>query len=114
MNATAKPRVLLGSDPGPFAARCAKGHVIGVEYAFGPCPKCRPGKAVAVTLRHTDRPLAPEGQKLCRDCGETKPHEAFTRNPRLKDGVGTYCRPCASRRVVASQQRAKARKAAAA
>lgn len=34
--------------------------------------------------------------KRCPRCGETKPRDAFTRNPSNKDGLGSYCRPCHS------------------
>lgn len=38
------------------------------------------------------RDLAPP--KACRHCGETKPAPAFPLNPRMRDGLGSWCKPC--------------------
>ena len=32
--------------------------------------------------------------KHCKRCDETKPHEAFYKNKRRKDGLQVYCKPC--------------------
>ncbi|MEU9650129.1 endonuclease VII domain-containing protein [Streptomyces sp. NPDC048110] len=36
----------------------------------------------------------PEGHKLCRTCGEIKPHSEWTRNRTASDGLATLCRSC--------------------
>lgn len=41
--------------------------------------------------------------KVCRDCGEEKPFDAFHRHPGTKDGRGPYCRQCHARRTKAWQ-----------
>lgn len=41
--------------------------------------------------------------KQCRDCGETKPASAFYANRQNRDGLGSYCKPCARARAYASQ-----------
>ena len=35
-----------------------------------------------------------EPTKACCHCGETKPATAFRRNPAMRDGLGSWCRPC--------------------
>lgn len=32
--------------------------------------------------------------KTCTLCGQTKPYDLFTVNPRVKDGFGSHCREC--------------------
>ncbi|MFG3249139.1 endonuclease VII domain-containing protein [Streptomyces sp. NPDC048187] len=36
----------------------------------------------------------PEGHKLCRTCGEIKPHSEWTRNRSASDGLATLCKSC--------------------
>lgn len=36
----------------------------------------------------------PEGHKLCRTCGETKPHSEWHRNATASDGLSTRCKAC--------------------
>ncbi|GHI96630.1 endonuclease VII domain-containing protein [Streptomyces olivaceus] len=36
----------------------------------------------------------PEGHKLCRTCGEIKPHSEWTRNRSASDGLATLCKLC--------------------
>ncbi|MHC5905937.1 endonuclease VII domain-containing protein [Streptomyces sp. S6] len=36
----------------------------------------------------------PEGHKLCRTCGEIKPHSEWTRNRTASDGLATLCKTC--------------------
>lgn len=37
--------------------------------------------------------------KQCRKCGIIKSREEFTSNKKLKDGMGSYCKKCASKNV---------------
>jgi hypothetical protein len=32
--------------------------------------------------------------KVCRHCGESKPPAEFRRNPRMKDGLSSWCSAC--------------------
>ncbi|MCF3134782.1 endonuclease domain-containing protein [Streptomyces olivochromogenes] len=36
----------------------------------------------------------PAGHKLCRTCGEVKPHSAWHRNATASDGLSTRCKAC--------------------
>ncbi|MDX3754669.1 endonuclease VII domain-containing protein [Streptomyces mirabilis] len=36
----------------------------------------------------------PEGHKLCRGCGEIKPHSEWHRNATASDGLATCCKAC--------------------
>ncbi|MFI2633580.1 endonuclease VII domain-containing protein [Streptomyces collinus] len=36
----------------------------------------------------------PEGHKLCRTCGEIKPHSEWHRNATASDGLSTRCKAC--------------------
>ncbi|MFK0171342.1 endonuclease VII domain-containing protein [Streptomyces sp. NPDC090306] len=36
----------------------------------------------------------PEGHKLCRSCGQIKPHAEWHRNSSASDGLSTRCRAC--------------------
>lgn len=36
----------------------------------------------------------PEGHKLCRTCGDIKPHSEWTRNRTASDGLATLCKSC--------------------
>lgn len=36
----------------------------------------------------------PPGHKLCRGCGEVKPHSAWHRNKSASDGLSTRCKEC--------------------
>ncbi|MFE2052849.1 endonuclease VII domain-containing protein [Streptomyces sp. NPDC059459] len=38
------------------------------------------------------RVKVPEGHKLCRTCGEIKPHSEWTRNRTASDGLATLCK----------------------
>ncbi|MFE9705632.1 endonuclease VII domain-containing protein [Streptomyces sp. NPDC005930] len=40
------------------------------------------------------RVKVPEGHKLCRTCGEIKPHSEWTRNRTASDGLATLCKSC--------------------
>lgn len=35
-----------------------------------------------------------EAPKVCRRCQQTLPAAMFASNPRLRDGLHSYCRPC--------------------
>jgi Recombination endonuclease VII len=48
---------------------------------------------------------APPGMKACPDCQRVLSVDAFVRNKRQADGVGTYCRPCQNKRTNESRQR---------
>ncbi|MFC7984886.1 endonuclease VII domain-containing protein [Streptomyces sp. NPDC057336] len=36
----------------------------------------------------------PEGHKLCRTCGDIKPHSEWTQNRTASDGLATLCKSC--------------------
>ncbi|WP_340382021.1 endonuclease VII domain-containing protein [Streptomyces sp. SS7] len=40
----------------------------------------------------------PDGHKLCRTCGEVKPHSEWHRNATASDGLSTRCRSCRAER----------------
>ncbi|MEU7039883.1 endonuclease VII domain-containing protein [Streptomyces varsoviensis] len=40
------------------------------------------------------RVKVPSGHKLCRRCGEIKPHSEWHRNSTAPDGLSTRCKPC--------------------
>ncbi|MER6675975.1 endonuclease VII domain-containing protein [Streptomyces sp. NPDC000983] len=44
----------------------------------------------------------PAGHKLCRTCGEVKPHSEWHRNATASDGLATRCKAC---RVIQGRQR---------
>ncbi|MEX1652843.1 endonuclease VII domain-containing protein [Streptomyces pseudovenezuelae] len=46
------------------------------------------GKSVR---EHVD---VPDGHKLCRTCGEVKPHSDWHRNSAASDGLSTRCKAC--------------------
>jgi hypothetical protein len=46
------------------------------------------GKSVR---EHVD---VPDGHKLCRTCGEVKPHSDWHRNSTASDGLSTRCKAC--------------------
>ncbi len=41
-----------------------------------------------------ERVDAPAGHKLCRTCGEVKPHSEWHRNASASDGLSTRCKAC--------------------
>ncbi|MEW2811425.1 endonuclease VII domain-containing protein [Streptomyces massasporeus] len=41
-----------------------------------------------------DRVEVPAGHKLCRTCGEIKPHSEWHRNATASDGLSTRCKAC--------------------
>lgn len=45
-----------------------------------------------------ERVVVPAGDKRCPDCGEVKPKEARPLNRRSRDGLGSYCKMCHTRR----------------
>ncbi|MFF9361327.1 endonuclease VII domain-containing protein [Streptomyces griseoluteus] len=45
-----------------------------------------------------ERVQAPPGHKLCRSCGEVKPHSEWHRNASASDGLSTRCRTCRAER----------------
>lgn len=49
----------------------------------------------------------PAGSKYCPDCSSVLPVAQFGVDLYRKDGLRTYCSPCAARRVAASKQRKK-------
>lgn len=49
----------------------------------------------------------PPASKTCRECGETKPREAFPPEPRMQDGYRNQCRDC--RKAQSRLTRAKRR-----
>ncbi|MFE0047556.1 endonuclease VII domain-containing protein [Streptomyces albireticuli] len=48
-----------------------------------------------------EKPDLPAGHKLCRTCGEVKPHSEWHRNASASDGLSTRCKAC---RVVQGRQ----------
>ncbi|MET7691131.1 endonuclease VII domain-containing protein [Streptomyces sp. NPDC005483] len=44
------------------------------------------------------RVKTPEGHKLCRGCGEIKPHNEWHRNATASDGLATCCKTCKAAR----------------
>ncbi|MET9118004.1 endonuclease VII domain-containing protein [Streptomyces longwoodensis] len=49
-------------------------------------------QAMGKTVR--ERADVPEGHKLCRTCGEIKPHSEWHRNSTASDGLSTRCKAC--------------------
>ncbi|WP_104633872.1 endonuclease VII domain-containing protein [Streptomyces sp. MH60] len=67
----------------------------------GPQAYCRECAAVCHQERQAakgpdvrPRVEVPEGHKLCRTCGEIKPHRAWTTNRTASDGLATLCTSC--------------------
>lgn len=54
---------------------------------------------------------APEGEKICKSCGKSKPLSAFPKHPQCKDGIDARCRECKAKMV---RERRRAKRAAAA
>ncbi|MFI2616491.1 endonuclease VII domain-containing protein [Streptomyces sp. NPDC018584] len=48
--------------------------------------------ALGMTVR--EKSEAPAGHKLCRTCGEVKPHSEWHRNATASDGLSTRCKAC--------------------
>ena len=51
--------------------------------------------------------MSPTVEKRCRHCLEFKPPELFARNPKMKDGLSSWCKEChaaAVRRSVAKRR----------
>ena len=44
--------------------------------------------------REEKREKAEGGEKNCRRCGQTKRADLFPRNPRVSDGLSSWCRAC--------------------
>ncbi|MER7046317.1 endonuclease VII domain-containing protein [Streptomyces jumonjinensis] len=49
-------------------------------------------EAIGKTVR--EKVDVPPGRKLCRACGEIKPHSDWHRNARASDGLSTRCKAC--------------------
>ncbi|MET9255914.1 endonuclease VII domain-containing protein [Streptomyces sp. NPDC003717] len=49
-------------------------------------------EAMGKTVR--ERVDVPEGHKLCRTCGQVKPHSEWHRNATASDGLATRCKAC--------------------
>ncbi|MDT0437482.1 MULTISPECIES: endonuclease VII domain-containing protein [Streptomyces] len=49
-------------------------------------------EAMGKTVR--EKVVVPEGHKLCRLCGEVKPHGEWHRNATASDGLSTRCKAC--------------------
>ncbi|WP_425835908.1 endonuclease VII domain-containing protein [Streptomyces fractus] len=49
-------------------------------------------EALGKTVR--EKVDVPEGHKLCRTCGEIKPHKEWHRNATASDGLSTRCKAC--------------------
>ncbi|MEW1645803.1 endonuclease VII domain-containing protein [Streptomyces sp. NPDC091219] len=49
-------------------------------------------EALGETVR--EKVDVPAGHKLCRTCGEVKPHSEWHRNSSASDGLSTQCKPC--------------------
>ncbi|MEU1274938.1 endonuclease VII domain-containing protein [Streptomyces sp. NPDC005799] len=45
-----------------------------------------------------EKVFVPAGHKLCRTCGEVKPHSAWHRNASASDGLSTRCKACRAER----------------
>ncbi|GGJ01651.1 endonuclease VII domain-containing protein [Streptomyces brasiliensis] len=45
-----------------------------------------------------DQVDVPDGHKLCRTCGEIKPHSEWHRNTTASDGLSTRCKACRAER----------------
>jgi hypothetical protein len=44
-------------------------------------------------------PLEPPTEKRCARCGQWLPLEAFRPNPRLRSGLGSWCKACHAKRM---------------
>ena len=73
------------------------------KATHGQCKECY---AAYQRNRKVYEPIT-EGSKHCNRCNETKPVAGFGRNKRSKDGLHSYCKPCAYAQVRASQKRNK-------
>ncbi|MFD4503218.1 endonuclease VII domain-containing protein [Streptomyces sp. NPDC058457] len=51
-------------------------------------------EAMGKTVR--EKTDVPDGHKLCRTCGEVKPHSEWHRNATASDGLSTRCKACRS------------------
>ncbi len=49
-------------------------------------------EAMGLTVR--EKADVPAGHKLCRNCGEVKPHSDWHRNATASDGLATRCKAC--------------------
>ncbi|MFE2230232.1 endonuclease VII domain-containing protein [Streptomyces kronopolitis] len=59
---------------------------------YGATYSRRRRKALGKTVR--ERADVPPGHKLCRTCGEIKPHGEWHRNATASDGLSTRCKAC--------------------
>lgn len=68
---------------------------------------CRQCQVADAKSRYSPHPRwrAPEGQKWCPGCKDTKPKAAFGRNKGNGDGLQIYCKPCAVAKVTASRHK---------
>ncbi|WP_369356154.1 endonuclease VII domain-containing protein [Streptomyces sp. cg2] len=58
-------------------------------------------RRAAMGKRVREKADVPAGHKLCRTCGEVKPHSEWHRNATASDGLATRCKAC---RVVQGRQ----------
>jgi hypothetical protein len=72
--------------------------MLGLDAAPDPKPRVKP------KLQH-----GAVAEKLCPNCGETRPAAEYVRRPKHKDGLETYCRPCGRKKKNewTARQRAK-------
>ena len=78
-----------------YHSRCRACHRKSYNYVYNGHKK-RPGP-------HRPTEIIPEGYKRCLTCREVKPHSAFMRNIKNKDGVVARCKDCS--KTTAEQNR---------
>ena len=83
----------------PDAFGCDKNRSDGLQVwcrecvaEYGAARYRRRREAMGKTVR--EKVDAPEGYKLCRACGEVKPHSEWHRKRSAPDGLATRCKEC--------------------
>jgi Recombination endonuclease VII len=68
---------------------------------------CKTCQIMDTKARYSPHPRwqAPEGQKWCPGCEDTKPLESFHANKGNYDGKANYCKQCAIARVISSRRK---------
>src|SRR5688572_15562514 len=51
----------------------------------------------------------PDGMKRCSKCKEIKPHAAFSRNKKSKDGLKSHCKACINEAYAANPETVRSR-----
>jgi len=80
-------------------------------------PQGRKAKAKAKTTTQADAPPAPLGERVCKDCGDTKPLKDFCPMPKRwhnaeNRGYKATCRECFAAKISAARKRTTAAAAA--